>query len=147
MKKPNGRAKKALSMARKPHFSGYIHGDTGGRTDNKSIDVGAGSHVIPADVVSSLGEGNSIAGAKALHLTLGMGPYGTDAPGKFADGGEVEGVPIVAASGEIVVPPEKVLEIGNGDQEAGHAILDQFIKHQRDKTIKTLKRLPGPKKD
>jgi len=123
-------------------FSGYIHGDTGGRTDNKPIDVAEGSYVIPSDVVSSIGEGNSHAGAAALHAQFGM-----DVPGK-ADGGAVgQPVPIVAASGELVVPPEKVAEIGGGDIERGHSILDAMVKHVRKKTIKTLRKLPGPKKN
>lgn len=122
-------------------FTGYIHGATGGRTDNKPIEVAEGSYVIPADVLSGLGEGNSHAGAAALHSQFGM-----DAPTK-ADGGAIGApVPIVAASGEMVVPPDKVAEIGGGDLQAGHNILDAMVKHVRKKTIKTLKKLPGPKK-
>jgi hypothetical protein len=31
--------------------------------------------------------------------------------------------------------------------EDGHRMLDEFVKQYRQKTIKTLKALPGPKKD
>ena len=125
-------------------FSGYIHGDTGGRTDNKDISVESGSFVIPADIISGIGKGNSIAGAAALHKLFGM----DEAPMAKAAGGAVgEPVPIVAASGEMVLPPSKVAEIGGGDIDHGHAILDQFVVHQRKKTIKQLKRLPKPKKN
>lgn len=65
----------------------------------------------------------------------------------FADGGAAEGVPIVAAGGEYVIPPEDVAEIGKGDVDHGHKILDAFVKKMRAKTIKTLQKLPGPKKD
>ncbi len=47
--------------------------------------VPPGSYVIPSDVVSGLGEGNTKAGADALYKQFKMGPYGT--PSKFADGG------------------------------------------------------------
>ena len=65
----------------------------------------------------------------------------------FADGGATSGVPIVAAGGEYVIPPEDVVHIGGGDLDHGHKILDAFVKKMRQKTIKTLQNLPGPKKD
>lgn len=123
-------------------FSGYIPGTTGGRTDNKPISVSDGSFVVPADVLSGLGEGNSHAGWAGLSTHLGM-----NVPAK-ADGGEVgQPVPIVAASGEAVIPPEKVSEIGGGDMDRGHSILDALVMHVRKKTIKKLKSLPAPKKN
>lgn len=69
-----------------------------------------------------------------------------DILGKAA-GGATGGIPIVAAGGEYVIPPHDVLRIGNGDLDNGHKILDSFVKKMRQKTIKTLQRLPGPKKD
>ena len=65
----------------------------------------------------------------------------------FAEGGATEGVPIVAAGGEYVIPPEHVVRLGGGDLDHGHKILDAFVKKMRQKTIKTLQNLPGPKKD
>ena len=65
----------------------------------------------------------------------------------FADGGATDGVPIVAAGGEYVIPPEDVVHIGGGDLDHGHKVLDAFVKKMRQKTIKTLQSLPGPKKD
>jgi hypothetical protein len=125
-------------------FSGYIHGATGGRTDNKDISVENGSFVIPADIISGIGQGNSMAGADALHKLFGMDAQ----PVAKAGGGSVgEAVPIVAASGEMVVPPAKVAEIGGGDVDKGHAILDAFVVHQRKKTIKQLRKLPKPKRN
>jgi hypothetical protein len=142
--------KNALRVARKANggavapFAGYIHGTTGGRTDNKPIDVAEGSYVVPADILSGLGEGNSHAGWAALQSQFGM-----DVPHK-ADGGAISTpgnpVPIVAASGEGVIPPAKVAEIGGGDLTRGHSILDAMVGHVRKKTIKTLSKLPKPKK-
>jgi hypothetical protein len=65
----------------------------------------------------------------------------------LATGGATDGVPIVAAGGEYVIPPEDVVHIGGGDLDHGHKVLDAFVKKMRQKTIKTLQSLPGPKKD
>jgi hypothetical protein len=73
--------------------------------------------------------------------TAGVLPYSR------AAGGKTDGVPIVAAGGEYVIPPEDVVHIGGGDLDHGHKVLDAFVKKMRQKTIKTLQGLPGPKKD
>lgn len=140
--------KAALRMARKAPYSGMIDSAVPGRTDKHDMAVAPGSYVIPADTLSGLGQGNTMAGADALNKLFKMGPYGSTAGGKFADGGSVgEPVDIVAAGGEFVVPPDKVMEIGNGDLDRGHAILDAMVKHVRGKTVKQLSALPGPKQD
>lgn len=72
---------------------------------------------------------------------VGVNPMGK------AAGGETTGVPIVAAGGEYVISPEHVTRIGGGDIDRGHKILDAFVKKMRAKTIKTLQKLPGPRKD
>jgi hypothetical protein len=54
---------------------------------------------------------------------------------------------IVAAGGEYVISPSVAARIGGGDIDSGHRTLDEFIKKYRDLTVKTLKNLPGPKKD
>jgi hypothetical protein len=151
---PSRAISKAIGIVRKASgggvFTGYIPGTTGGRTDNKNINVGSGSYVIPADILSSLGQGNSHAGADALMNQLKMGPYEVNLRPlvKKAFGGEVGNpVPIVAASGEMVIPPHKVAELGGGDLDRGHSILDAMVSHVRKKTISTLKKLPKPKRD
>lgn len=77
----------------------------------------------------------------------GGGQYSNMANSFRADGGRTTGVPIVAAGGEYVIPPEHVVRIGGGDLDHGHKILDSFVKKMRQKTIKTLQSLPGPAKD
>ena len=136
-----GGVSRALGVAKgAPAFEGYIPGQSGGRTDNKDISVKSGSYVVPADILSGLGEGNSHAGWAAIAKE-----YGLDKPHK-ADGGAADAVPIVAASGEGVIPPDSIIA-KHGDLDAGHAILDAMVKHVRSRTIKHLKRLPGPKKN
>lgn len=273
-----------------PHFfSGAIHSHVAGRTDHLPMTVASGSYVIPADVVSAGGQGNTIAGFKALRRTFGGEPYGesgapynqgsgpygsaqsratggrvrasgvmflspdnevlllrragkdhhgewgfpaghiekgetpesaarretkeesgydhdgglsplihtTDGidfttflahsqrfrprlneehdearwvtsadaqklplhPGvrralaKLADrsrkarGGATSGVPIVAAGGEWVISPEQVRQVGAGDVDMGHRVLDAFVRKVRHELIGTLQKLPGPKKN
>lgn len=57
--------------------SGLLHSAVAGRTDHLMVEAPAGGYVIPADVVSGLGEGNTLAGAKLIQLALQSGPYGT----------------------------------------------------------------------
>lgn len=132
--------------------SGPLHSAVPGRTDHLPISVAPNSYVIPADVVSGIGEGNSAAGHKLFSTLLSRGPYGAQMPRKHrAAGGSVnhdgQPVPIMAAGGEYVVPPEQVAAIGGGDVDKGHKILDAFVLHVRKKTIKTMQKLPGPKRD
>lgn len=158
---------KADPVGPRPH-SGPIHSPVAGRTDHLPMHVKSGSYVLPADIISAMGEGNTMAGFKAarkmFQTLMAYGqkekPYGSEAPlygaeggpygAKFAKGGDVmdEGlVPIVAAGGEYVATPDEVTAVGKGDIDRGHEILDEFVKHLRKKTIKTLQKLPGPKKD
>lgn len=142
-----------------PHMGGFIHGDTGGRTDNQNISVKHNSYIIPADVVSGLGSGNSLAGARALDSITGVkGSLPSGMPGSLSSGQKEPGatsamhfasggmVPIIVASGEYNIPPDAVARIGKGNIIHGHKILDEFVKHVRKKTTKTMSKLPPPKK-
>lgn len=128
----------------KPHV-GPIHSAVAGRTDHLPMHVPSGSYVIPADIISSMGEGNTMAGFKIMGDITKM--YGASRV-PLADGGMAENlVPIVAAGGEYVIPPHVVVGIGQGDLDKGHTELDDFVTKMRSNTVKTLKKLPGPKKD
>lgn len=127
--------------------TGPIHSPVAGRTDHLPMHVPAGSYVIPADVVSGYGEGNTMAGFKRLNMTFG---HKGGAPKGKAEGGAAmagEPVPIVAAGGEYVIHPDVIVQIGGGDIDRGHKELDAFVKASRAKTVKTLQKLPPPKKD
>ena len=156
----------------KPHgvklHTGPIHSVVAGRTDHLPMHVPTGSYVLPADIVSSHGEGNTMNGFKNLESVFGFmggspyhqgampfgqgsGVYGGAGEYHKAHGGEVHEhdtpVPIVAAGGEYVVHPHRVRKIGGGDIDQGHKVLDEFVLKSRSNTVKTLKKLPGPKKD
>jgi len=117
---------------------GPIHSNVAGRTDHLPINVPSGSYVIPADIISAMGEGNTMAGFKYANSVFGV----------QQNSPEHEPVEIVAAGGEYVITPENVANrIGGGDVDAGHKNLDDFVKAYRAKTIQTLSKLPGPKRD
>ena len=123
--------------------TGPIHSAVAGRTDHLNMHVPSGAYVIPADIISALGEGNTMAGFRAVRMMF-RGAAG------YASGGNVpqgEPVPIVAAGGEYVVSPEEVQWVGKGDMEVGHRALDKWVLETRAETIKTLKGLDPPKKD
>ena len=159
-----GGAKHALRVAKKVRLhTGPIHSHVAGRTDHLPTSVPSGSFVIPADIVSGMGEGNSLAGFRQIKRMFSGTPYGgsgmpygqNDGPyGQsigHADGGAPQGgsdaVACVLAGGEHVLSPAEVMHAGMGDMEAGHRALDDFVVGYRKKLIDTLKKLPPPRKD
>lgn len=60
--------------------SGFLAGSTPGRADALKTTAPAGSYVLPADVVAGLGQGNSLAGARATQEMLSTGPHGMPLP-------------------------------------------------------------------
>lgn len=137
-----------------------------GRTDMHFTHVPSGSYVIPADIVSGHGEGNTLAGINALHKLFKMGPHAVSKPfhgmgkigKKFGKGGKADEhvnkpVPVKLAGGEIVVPPENVHETMQRlskkpiSLDDAHRAMDAWIVNERKKLTKTLSRLPGPAKD
>jgi hypothetical protein len=69
-------------------------------------------------------------------------------PTSYAQGGHGQGkpTPIIAAGGEIVIPPEKIIA-KFGDLKHGHKALDQWVLDTREQHIKTLRKLKPPKQD
>jgi hypothetical protein len=116
---------------------GPIKSAVAGRTDHIAMKVPANSFVIPADIVSGLGEGNTDAGHQILSKMFPE--QGLPSSG--------DGVEIMAAGGEHVISPEECARIGGNDVERGHKILDRFVIDQRKRLVKTLSKLPGPVRD
>jgi len=175
----------------RPCHTGLITMAVGGRTDHIPMNVLEGSYVLPADIVSGIGEGNTLAGSKIIDNMFKTGPFGVSyptartpapqmlptkdpntsesafSPEKYfttpagsttttnptrAEGGPVMSgrhrpVPIVAAGGEYVIHPDVVRRLGGGDIDKGHDYLDKFVKGVRQHLIKTLSKLPGPRRD
>jgi hypothetical protein len=145
--KDGGIVQRGLALARRYADGGAIGGGTGllqsdvpGRTDHLPLSVEADSYIFPADIVSALGEGNTLAGAKVLDSWFGEG--GPQNPAAFANGG----VPILAAGGEYYASPSAIARKGGGDVRQGHRVADALVKQIRSGAIKKLRSLPGPSK-
>ena len=150
-----------------PFTHGLLNSAVPGRTDQLPTTVASNSHVIPADVISGLGQGSTMSGANVMNHILSTGPWATTnlplhhgsgpprAPAPFYNplhqhakkGGTThKPTKIIAAGGEFIISPEQVEAIGAGDINRGHKFLDNFIKKVRVHTAKTMLALPGPKK-
>lgn len=154
------------------HPSGLVHTLGPGRTDNVPMSVAAGSHVIPADVVAGLGEGNTLAGANVLGQEMKGGPGGISLPSgprkstipaaprighlarggepeweghaiKVAKGGAVDGVKCILAGGEWLMGPDEVQRTKHAGK-TGHEAIDHWIMERRAEDVKKLRKLPGP---
>jgi hypothetical protein len=149
---------------------GLLHSSIPGRTDKLPMSVRAGSYVVPADIVSGMGQGNTMAGAQILKNMFSTGPMGMapmqgrgrpniprvpsmrmprqpQSQSPFARGGDThDHVPIVAAGGEYIIAPEAVKAIGHGDMKTGHKVLDRLMLKFRKKHIEDQKKLKPPKK-
>jgi hypothetical protein len=149
--------------------SGLIMSPIGGRSDHISMNVPGGSYVVPADVMSGIGQGNTMAGGHAFDQMIHSGPFGTKLPmprlrgtlpkmpgmprtvgsHHFSRGGRAgaeheDWVPVIVAGGERIVSPDEVKRLSGGDVEKGHKMLDQFVVEARKHIIKHTKALPGP---
>lgn len=145
-----------------------ISSSTPGRNDRIPMRARSGSFIMPADVVSGLGQGNTAAGAKMWGQAIGHGipqkkpkypplmhmkqpkmSSGTPKIG-FAEGGEAESesadgyTPIITAGGELVIDPEIVEMLGDGDPEAGRKMLSESVVSVRKQIIDAMKQLPDP---
>jgi hypothetical protein len=89
-------------------------------------DMESDAFVIPADVVSALGNGSTAAGIKRLNENLGIAlPIEGEGDGLSDDiPATIEGnQPARVADGEAYIPPDVVAQIGGGDPERGAAML------------------------
>jgi hypothetical protein len=118
---------------------GPIVGDTGGRADKVPMKVPDGAYVIPADIVSGLGEGNTGAGMVQLGK---MFPKSKPRIMRESPGA----VPILAADGEFVISPESILDRWD-DLAYGHQALDAWVLQERQQLIETLEGLDPPAQD
>lgn len=117
----------------------------------------------------SIHHGRGVPGAPGARAVTFPGKTSTKTgPGIFAQGGIIgpggddEGVPIMAASGEFVVHPDFIEQMGreavaaqHGKEagasisrgqaiEHGHEMLDMWVNAKKKDHIKTLQKLPGP---
>lgn len=127
--------------------SGLIRDATPGRTDRLPMSLPSDTYVVPADVVSGLGQGNTEAGGRLLDA---MFRDHKAAGGRLrASGGRASSSPvqIIAAGGEYLIDPEVVYSLGKGDPDKGHKELDKWVRATRQRVVNHLTKLPGPRKD
>ena len=122
--------------------SGLVPGASAGRADAIAAAVPTGSYVLPADVVSSLGQGNTQAGGKMLAAALPSA-----APRHFATGGMTGYTPspVRLSAGEFVVHPSHVAALGGGDEDAGAAVLDDLVQRVRQQIADSVQSMPPPR--
>lgn len=72
----------SMRIMDQPFHGGLISSPVGGRTDRLPLNVPSDSHVIPADIMSGLNQGNSFGSDHLLNQVLGggTGPYGVPDP-------------------------------------------------------------------
>lgn len=149
------------------HPSGVINSAVAGRTDKLPINLPMGSHVVPADVLSGMGQGATNAGAAAFDRMVHAGPYGTRLPSPklggsqpvrmprilagshLARGGEPPGPgqqAAIVAGGERIMSPADVRQTTGGNDKKHHDMIDRFIVDARKKIAKHMMTLPGPVK-
>lgn len=123
-----------------PNKSGLLHSAVAGRTDHLKVNVPSGGYVIPADIVSGIGEGNTLAGARYLQDV-----FPEDDMPQRAAGGHVQAIPILGAGGEFIVSPKALMK-KFGSVPHGHRIMDVWVKAERKRIAKEMLSLPGPVK-
>jgi hypothetical protein len=128
---------------------GPIEGDQPGRTDVVPMKVADGSYVVPSETISHMGENNTEAGLKLAQQYFG--PEGHYAGKERSRGGstKAEGKPVdcITAHGEFVIPPHVVKNIGKGDLDHGHKILDRWVMDMRKDHLETIASLEPPAQD
>lgn len=131
------------------HPGGLFHSDVAGRTDRLPRKLPGDSFVFPADVISALGQGNTMAGAKIMDGIVGST--------RLAEGGAAGPSSVIVAGGEYSVPPDRLADIGRrrrahglsktkSDLNAGHEWAREFVGKVRKHQMKFLRNAPEPKK-
>jgi hypothetical protein len=126
-------------MMRLMRGSGLIRGEASGRSDALQADLPKGGYVVPADVVSGMGQGNTAAGASSLRSMIQKsGP-------RFARGGMIGTARVKVSPGEFFVHPHHVAALGDGDLNKGSAHLDNLVKQTRKRQARAIRKLPKPR--
>jgi hypothetical protein len=117
--------------------SGLFSGSAPGRADTVSTMLLPGGHVVPADVVAGLGEGNTAAGAKRLQHSISRAPKV-----KHTAHGAT---PVKVSSGEFYIHPAHVAALGGGDLDKGHEALRQMAAHVRQNVVQHATTVDAPR--
>lgn len=122
------------------HLGGLVAGHDGGRADTIECSVPRGSYIIPADIVSGIGQGNTTRGAKVLDRVFDTAALVANPASQ-----RMPMIPVKLSSGEYSIHPAAVTKWGNGNLKRGHDTLDKLVVDTRAKLANEMKNLPGPK--
>ena len=146
------------------HDHGLIHGPGTGRSDSILMHVPRGGYMVPADIVSGIGHGNSLAGANALdhsfpkdiaspegraHVRgfapLMKHPFGSAfGQKKMADGGDTDYTKIMSSAGEYFIHPSAIIK-KYGSLKNGHKVLDHWVQLTRKDNIRKQQKIKPPR--
>jgi hypothetical protein len=129
-----GKVSSTKNDSKRATVTGYIDSKTGGVSDKLAYNAGKDSYVLPADVVSGLGDGNSNAGAKILD-------------DKYKDRAKTPSkatVPVKLSGGEYVIHPSAVKRAGGGNIDKGLDHFDSLVHRVRARTIHALNKKKAP---
>jgi len=107
-----------------PCHSGIINMAVGGRTDHLPMHVLEGSYVLPADIVSALGEGNTMAGTKIVDQMFGHHSH-QNVPHK-ASGGGMSGTAKANLKGSYTLPADIDLGVDGSDYAGSDIIAKMY---------------------
>ena len=116
---------------------GLMRDATPGRADAVHTNVPAHTYIIPADVVSGLGDGNSAAGGAILDRIVKHAPKMPPTHRQL--------VSVRLSGGEYRIPPEVVIGVGRGDPKKGADHFDRLVKMVRTKTVSAINHQKPPK--
>ena len=105
------------------HGGGLIPGSGGGRTDRLPLVVANDSHVVTSDVISGMGQGNTMNGWRNLMGALRYGPYGVPSPTKISGDGSPKAPPVPRGAIAGYGSTEKIEEKRGGAAHKGVSIL------------------------
>ena len=97
----------------------FIDGYDDGVADKLKVKIRRGSHMVPAKIISKLGNGNSKAGAKALAQVLEKLSVFEPDDNDFIDA--------AISSGEFNIHPKHVKAFGHGILDKGHDVLRDML--------------------
>lgn len=123
---------------------GYVHGKSGGQTDDVPTKLAEGSYVMNATDVSLLGDGNSNHGATKLkEFETHIKHHSPFVRGERGNWESTKKINALVSDGEYIIRKDVVDRLGKGDNKKGAQILDNMRKKLR--THKGVKTILPPK--
>lgn len=121
-------------MAHGGRVDGYLHGASGGQTDDRNATLEPGDYIMDATSISLLGDGNSLNGAKKtkeLEDTFLRSGITKDESDREAHHLGFDSIPASLSDGEYKISRDAITALGNGSNRKGSIMMDKFRKNLR----------------